>query len=125
LVALFEPVCFNESLTRRSLAARPRELTMATPRKTKGSGRPEGTEYQLRIAAYTPATIPMARLAQYMADLAIMFCERDSVHFRGLTKGRTILNARVDREAAPRSVNELWPFALAMPALTRYARSSR
>jgi hypothetical protein len=75
---------------------------MATPRKRKGSPRTDGTEYQFRIDAYSPATIPMGRLAQYMAELAVLLGERDSVHFRGLTKGSTILNARVDREAAPK-----------------------
>jgi hypothetical protein len=75
---------------------------MATPRKRKGTGRTDGTEYQFRIDAYSPATIPMARLAQYMAELAVLFGERDSVHFRGLTKGSTILNARIDREAVPK-----------------------
>ncbi|MDA9466091.1 hypothetical protein [Bradyrhizobium sp. CCBAU 53415] len=74
---------------------------MATPRKRKS--RADGTEhYRFKIDAYTPATIPMGRLAQYMNELAILLGERDSVHFRGLTKGSTILNARVDREAAPK-----------------------
>ncbi|MCA1437002.1 hypothetical protein I6F33_29060 [Bradyrhizobium sp. BRP20] len=74
---------------------------MATPRKRKS--RVDGTEhYKFKIDAYTPATIPMARLAQYMNELAILLGERDAVHFRGLTKGSTILNARVDREAAPK-----------------------
>jgi hypothetical protein len=75
---------------------------MATSRKRKGTGRADGTEYQFKIDAYSPATIPMARLAQYMAELAVLFGERDSVHFRGLTKGSTILNARIDREAVPK-----------------------
>jgi hypothetical protein len=75
---------------------------MATSRKRKGTGRADGTEYQFRIDAYSPATIPMARLAQYMAELAVLFGERESVHFRGLTKGSTILNARIDREAVPK-----------------------
>ena len=74
---------------------------MAAPSKRKS--RTDGTEhYRFRIDAYTPATIPMVRLAQYMNELAILLGERDSVHFRGLTKGSTILNARVDREAAPK-----------------------
>ena len=63
---------------------------------------PPGGEYQFRIDVYSPATMPMGRLAQYMAELATLLGERDSVHFRGLTKGSTILNARVDREAVPK-----------------------
>ncbi|CCE00668.1 hypothetical protein [Bradyrhizobium sp. STM 3809] len=69
----------------------------------KRKSRIDGTEYyRFKIDAYTPATMPMARLAQYMNELAILLGERDSVHFRGLTKGSTVLNARVDREAAPK-----------------------
>jgi hypothetical protein len=75
---------------------------MVTLRKHKGSGRIDGTEYQFKIDAYSPATMPMGRLAQYMTELAVLFGERDSVHFRSLTKGSTMLNARVDREAAPK-----------------------
>jgi hypothetical protein len=72
-----------------------------TPRKRKS--RTDGTEhYRFKIDAYTPATIPMGRLAQYMNELASLLGERDSVHFRSLTKGSTILNARVNREAAPK-----------------------
>jgi hypothetical protein len=74
---------------------------MATPRKRK-AGRSDGTEYHFKIDAYSPATMPMGRLAQYMAELAVLFGERDSVHFRSLTKGSTVLNARIDREAAPK-----------------------
>jgi len=37
-----------------------------------------------------------------MEQLAALLGERDGVHFRGLTKGSTVLNARVDREAAPK-----------------------
>jgi hypothetical protein len=74
---------------------------MAAPRKRKS--RTDGTEqYRFKIDAYTPATMPMARLAQYMNELATLLGERDRVHFRSLTKGSTILNARVDREAAPK-----------------------
>ena len=79
---------------------------MAAPPKRKS--RTDGTElYRFKIDAYTPATIPMARLAQYMGQLATLLGERDGVHFRGLTKGSTILNARVDREAAPKVHNRV------------------
>lgn len=58
--------------------------------------------YTFRIDAYTPDTIPMARLAEYMAVLAAMFGEKDSVHFKGIEPGSTKLLTRVEREAAPK-----------------------
>jgi hypothetical protein len=58
--------------------------------------------YTFRIEAYTPETIPMARLAEYMAVLAEMFGEEASVHFKGLKEGSTQLLSRVEREAAPK-----------------------
>ena len=58
--------------------------------------------YTFRIDAYTPETIPMARLAEYMTVLAAMFGEKDSVHFKGLETGSTNLLSRVEREAAPK-----------------------
>jgi hypothetical protein len=70
--------------------------------KPRKRSRVEGTEYQFKIDAYSPATMPMGRLAQYMGELAGLLGERDSVHFRSLTKGSTVLKARVDREAAPK-----------------------
>jgi hypothetical protein len=72
------------------------------PRKLKSSSSGDGTEYQFKIDAYSPDTMPMARLAQYMAELADLLGERTNVHFRRLTKGSTILNARIDREATPK-----------------------
>jgi hypothetical protein len=72
------------------------------PRKLKSTRRSEGAEYRFKIDAYTPETIPMGRLAQYMGALADLLGERSSVHFRRLTKGSTVLNAKVDREAAPK-----------------------
>jgi hypothetical protein len=44
----------------------------------------------------------MDRLAQYMAEFAKLLGEKDAVHFGGLTKGSTILNVKVEREAAPK-----------------------
>lgn len=63
--------------------------------------------YTFRIDAYTPDTIPMARLAEYMAELAAMFGEKERVHFKGLKKGSTKLLSRVEREAVPKVRNNL------------------
>ena len=59
--------------------------------------------YTFHINAYTPETIPMARLAEYMAALAEMLGEKDRVHFTGLAGGSTRVLMRVEREAAPKA----------------------
>ena len=56
--------------------------------------------YRLHLDAYTPATIPMARLAAYMAALADLLGEVKSVHFQGMEPGSTQLVCSVEREAA-------------------------
>lgn len=73
---------------------------MAMPHIRKPRG--DGSEYKFRIDAYSPDKIPMARLAEYMTQLAALLGERNSVHFRRLTKGSTNLHAKVDREAVPK-----------------------
>lgn len=72
------------------------------PRKPRNAGRGGGTEYRFKIDAYSPDTIPMGRLAQYMSELALLLGERNAVHFRKLTKSSTNLHAHVDREAVPK-----------------------
>jgi hypothetical protein len=72
------------------------------PRKPKTKGHGDGSVYRFKIDAYRPETMPMARLAQYMAELAVLLGEKSAVHFRRLTTGSTILNAKVDREAVPK-----------------------
>jgi hypothetical protein len=54
------------------------------------------------IDAYTPETLPMARLAEYMADLATLLGEQTSVHFVRLDRGSIGLVHKVDREAEPK-----------------------
>jgi hypothetical protein len=62
----------------------------------------EATRFRLRVTAYTPETIPMARLAQYMQEFAALMGSEASVRFRGVTKGSTVLNAEVQREEVPK-----------------------
>ena len=56
--------------------------------------------YKFEINAYTPATLPMARLAEYMADLAKLLGFRDNVHFSHLEEGSSVLAYKIDRETA-------------------------
>jgi hypothetical protein len=71
------------------------------PRKAPSLGR-KWTLYRFKIDAYSPETMPMERLALYMAELATLLGEEKAVHFLRLTKGSTVLNAKIDREAAPK-----------------------
>jgi hypothetical protein len=59
-------------------------------------------EYRFRIDAYSPETMPMARLADYMAELARLLGEPAAVHFKRLARGSTVLVHSVDREAVPK-----------------------
>ncbi|MBU4527965.1 MAG: hypothetical protein KUA43_13180 [Hoeflea sp.] len=61
----------------------------------------------LYIKAYTPITIPMARLAKYMQAFAAMLSNEHGVHFSELKCGSTQLVARVDREEVPKVENQL------------------
>ena len=59
-------------------------------------------EYRFEIDAYTPDTLPMARLAEYMADLAALLGEVSSVHFVRLESGSTGLIHKVEEPAIPK-----------------------
>jgi hypothetical protein len=62
----------------------------------------KGSEYHLHIDAFTPATIPMTRLAEYIADLADLLGNFDGVHFVKVEEGTTGLVAFVDDVAVPK-----------------------
>lgn len=64
-------------------------------------------EYRFKIDAYTPETFPMARLAGYMGDLAVLLGEKERVHFVRLEPGSTVLVQRIGRESAPRVLDRL------------------
>ena len=51
------------------------------PRKQKPKTTRAGTEYRFKIDAYTPQTMPLVRLAEYMAELAQLLGEPTAVHF--------------------------------------------
>lgn len=63
--------------------------------------------FRLRITAYTPATIPMARLAEYMRELAALMGSESGAHYRGATKGSTVLNVEVAPENAAKVAERL------------------
>jgi hypothetical protein len=59
-------------------------------------------QYRFKIDAYTPTTIPMLRLAEYMHDLAVLLGQPEAVHFVSIRKGSTILVHKIEREAIPK-----------------------
>lgn len=58
--------------------------------------------YTLYIKAYSPETIPMARLADYMQNFAVMLAQESGVHFQELKPGSTQLVSRIDHEQVPK-----------------------
>lgn len=75
---------------------------MAKSRSKNVKAKAAWAEYRFKIDAFSPDTIPMGRLAEYMAELARMLGEKDRVHFRKLNKGSTVLVHRIEREAVPK-----------------------
>jgi hypothetical protein len=55
-----------------------------------------------KIEAYSPDTLPMSRLAEYMAELATMVGEKDNVHFVELQEGSVQLVHEVEYVAYPK-----------------------
>ncbi len=58
--------------------------------------------YDFRIDAWKPETLPMARLAEYLAKLSVMFGHKEHVHFFKVRKGSAIPEIAVEYEAAPK-----------------------
>jgi hypothetical protein len=69
------------------------------------AGKP--VQYEFRIDAFTPETLPMARLAEYMSDLAELLGNAEKVHFVRLKKGSAVLVHNVEWEAAPKVVERI------------------
>jgi len=59
-------------------------------------------EYRFEIEAFSPETIPMARLAEYLTDLATMLGNDKSVHFVRVDSGSTVPVIQVEFEAEPK-----------------------
>lgn len=58
--------------------------------------------YDFRIDAWKPETLPMVKLAKYLAKLSIMFGDENHVHFLKVRKGSAIPEIAVEHEAAPK-----------------------
>jgi hypothetical protein len=62
----------------------------------------EHSQYRLKIDVFSIDSLPMARLAEYMAELAVLLGERDRVHFSHLEKGSAVLVSNVEPVALPK-----------------------
>ena len=59
------------------------------------------------IDAYSPESIPMAKLAQYMADFAALLGKEHAVHFDRLESGSTKIVSRIEFEDVPKVTTRL------------------
>lgn len=73
----------------------------------------DNDEYRFKIDAYSPDSIPMSRLAEYMVEFAKLLANTDRVHFKRLEKGSTVLVSRVEHEAIPKVADRLQSMRLA------------
>jgi hypothetical protein len=62
---------------------------------------PKSTEFRFTIDGYTPDTLPTARLALYLAELADMLGSTSSVHFVKIEEGSAVLVNKIDQPAVP------------------------
>lgn len=67
----------------------------------------EPVEYVFSIDAFTPDTLPMGRLAEYLAALAKLIGHNDHTHFVSLEKGSALLVHKVDAMDAPKVESRL------------------
>lgn len=58
--------------------------------------------YDFRIDVWKPDTLPMSRLADYLAKLAVLFGNKEHVHFMRVRKGSAIPEILVDESATPK-----------------------
>lgn len=65
------------------------------------------TIYDFRMDAWKPDTLPMARLADYLAKLAVLFGNKEHVHFMKVRKGSAIQEIVVDAPAVAKVATRL------------------
>lgn len=85
----------------------------------------EGEIFELIISeSYDPQTLPMARLAEYLMVLASLFGEKDHVHFKGIKKGSSKIEATVENPVVPK-VRERLRLAISEDAPKELSRSRK
>ncbi len=61
-----------------------------------------GQELRFYFEPYTPETLPLGRLVDYLTELAKVLGERRTVHLVEIQKGSTVLVTKVDPDVLPR-----------------------
>lgn len=61
-----------------------------------------GEEYRFRMGAYTPETLPLGRLADYLEELATLLGESKFVHLLRIEPGSTVIVSKIDADAVPK-----------------------
>ena len=88
----------------------------------------DADEYRFVIDAYSPDTLPMSQLAEYMADLARLLGREEQVHFVRLETGSIVLVQQVEPEAAPevrRRIRGLAEYTAPEDAIRAFAALNR
>lgn len=62
----------------------------------------KGKERRFKIDVFTPETLPMERLAEYMLEFAKLLGEPERVHFVDVEHGSAVLRALVENVAVPK-----------------------
>ena len=64
-------------------------------------------EYRFKINAYSPVTMPMKRLAEYLLDVSVLLGEEPNVHLIGVESSSTCPVLLVDWEAEPKVIDRV------------------
>jgi hypothetical protein len=67
----------------------------------------EKREYRLKIDAYSPETMPMKCLVEYLSDLSVLFGEESHVHLIAIESSSTCPVMLIDREAEPKVLDRV------------------
>ncbi len=98
--------CATISAAASECVHEPREIDEANRKQTRCRPRiklmPKDKYLIFHIDAYSPETIPLAKLADYMTEFAALLGRDNAVHFGGLTSGSTKLAAIVEYEDVPK-----------------------
>lgn len=65
-------------------------------------------QHRFKIDVFTPETLPMERLAEYMLQFAKLLGEPERVHFVDIERGSAVLLARIEEVAAPKVERRLY-----------------
>lgn len=64
-------------------------------------------DISFHIDAYTPETLPLARLAEYLGLLASLYGHKESVHFQSIESGSAVLKSYVEEPDYQKVVNRI------------------